>query len=85
MQENYYGDESAIDYDDYDELLADDYDFAVNGKNGGGRGGNKMKRNGESGKGIYNQKHIRIQVSLQQRLKKKVNKPAKSSGGRNSV
>ncbi len=59
------------DYDNYD-------DFAIGCSGGGGGGGNSMqrKKKKKGGNGIYNQKHVRVQASIQQNSKTKV---AKSS------
>jgi hypothetical protein len=59
-------------YDDYD-------DFAIGCSGGGGGGGNSMERKKKSkgGNGIYNQKHVRVQASMQQNSKIKVTKSRK--------
>ena len=73
---NYNVFEDYHDYDYYDDV--EDYDFTLN-QNVGGSGGSKGrngKKKGGNGKGVYNQKHIRVQTAIQE--KSKVKKKRKS-------
>ena len=67
------------DYHDYYDDV-EDYDFTLNfgGKSygGGSSSAKKNKKKGGNGKGVYNQKHIRVQKAIQE--KSKVKKKRKS-------
>lgn len=77
-----YDEDVLLDYhDDDDDDVYGDYDFTLNSQRGcsGSGGGNKKNRTNKEGgsgssssggKGIYSQKHVRIQESMRENSKK---------------